>query len=127
MNENGSKARSRNNSERNLQQCPAARSEGRSSCSLALQLLDRSKDWTAAADASRLFLCGCCVVASARGRWAVDDGAAVVLDRCTRARAGYYRRLPPYMLSERDGAAPYVLYVHPGSGYGGWLVRSPVK
>jgi hypothetical protein len=81
----------------------------------------------AAADASRLFLCGCCVVASARGRWAVDDGAAVVLDRCTRARAGYYRRLPPYMLSERDGAAPYVLYVHPGSGYGGWLVRSPVK
>jgi len=42
---------------------PAARSEGALAArSLALQLLDRSKDWTAKP--------------RARGRWAVDDGAA---------------------------------------------------
>jgi len=101
---------------RNLQQCPAPRPR-------VAKGARADFSWAAAG-----------VVASARGRWAVGGGrrrshsAAVVLDRMdgsVHARAAYYRRLPPYLLSERDGAAPYVLYVHPapGSGYGGWLVR----
>ena len=127
---NGSKARSRNNSERNLQQCPApcprVAKGALAARSLALQLLDRSKDWTAkpraAADAARLFLCCWCggertrAVGGGRRR---SRSAAVVLDRmdrCTRARllpaaASVYAE----QASDPNGAAPavYVLYVHP--------------